>query len=406
MTATTLTSQRTARFTESVIREMTRLALMHNAVNLAQGFPDHETPKPMIEAAIAAMQSGKNQYAITWGTKNLREAIARKVKWYQGISINPEEEITVTCGSTEAMIASLLAVMNPDEEVIIFEPYYENYGPDTILSNATPKFVPMRPPAHFSTDEKTLDSWTFDFDQLKKAFTNKTKAIIINTPNNPTGKVFTREELSLIADLCQKWNVIAVTDEIYEHIFYDGTKHVSLMTLPGMRERTITINAVSKTYAATGWRVGWVVAPPAIANSIRKVHDFLTVGAPHPLQEGAVAALDLPAEYYENIAADYDHRRHFLLNVLTHAGFRCWKPFGAYYVIADFSGIKLPQAVQSKIKDDIQFARWLTEAIGVAGVPGSSFYQETELGKTQIRFSFGRSLQTLQEAEKRLAKLT
>ena len=390
-----LVSERTQRFTESVIREMTRLAQRHDAINLAQGFPDAESPPEMLEAATRAIRNGVNQYAITWGAKSLRDAIAKKVAWYPGIHVDPETEITVTCGSTEAMIASLMAVINPGDEVIVFEPFYENYGPDTILSNATPRYVTLLPPA------TNHPQWHFDRDELAAAFNDRTKAIIVNTPNNPTGKVFTRDELVFIGSLCQKWDALAVTDEIYEHILYDGTAHTSMATLPGMRERTITINAISKTYAATGWRVGWVIAPAAITSSVRKVHDFLTVGAPHPLQEAAAVALGLPATYYDQVLASYAVRREFMLRVLTEAGFRCWTPDGAYYIMTDFSAVPIGNP-QSPILTDVNFARWLVSQIGVAGVPGSSFYHEAALGVSQIRFSFGRSLQTLQEAQARL----
>lgn len=389
------TSLRTHQFTESVIREMTRLANTYQAVNLSQGFPDYDPPEAMIQAAIQFIREGKNQYAITWGTKNLREALVRKFKKFYGITLDPETEITVTCGSTEAMISSLLAIVNPGDEVIVFEPFYENYGPDAILSNATPHYVSLTPPK--SPDE----FWRFDFSELEKAFNSKTKAIIINTPNNPTGKVFTKEEMLFISALCQKWDVIAITDEIYEHITYDGIKHICMASLPGMKDRTITISAISKTYSATGWRVGWAAAPPEITKAIRKVHDFLTVGAPHPFQEAAAVALDLPDSYYKNMTLDYLKRRNFLFQILTQSGFNCWKPFGAYYIMTDFSGVKKP----AQIQNDSEFAFWLAKEIGVAAVPGSSFYHLPEQGKTQIRFSFGRKMELLKEAGEKLKKL-
>jgi aspartate/methionine/tyrosine aminotransferase len=394
------TALRTHSFTESVIREMTRLANAHQAVNLAQGFPDYDPPSEMLEAAILAIRNGLNQYAITWGTPNLRQAIAKKTKTFLGIIVDPETEITVTCGSTEAMIASLLAVVNPGDEVIVFEPFYENYGPDAILSQAQPRYVPLYPPKNEG------GSWFFDFEELEQAFNNKTKAIILNTPNNPTGKVFTRQELGHIASLCQKWNVIAVTDEIYEHMVYDGLEHISLAVLPGMQERTIVINAISKTYSATGWRVGWALAPREITASIRKVHDFLTVGAPHPFQEAAAVALGLPGSYYEKLCEDYRQRRDFFLPVLQSAGFRCWKPFGAYYIMCDFSDVKRPPFIQ----EDRAFAEWLVSEIGVAPVPGSSFFTVSESGApkgtTQVRFSFGRKMALLEEASRCMQKLT
>jgi aminotransferase len=409
------TSLRSQQFTESVIRDMTRLAATYNAVNLSQGFPDYDPPAAMLQAALRAIQDGKNQYAITWGTKNLREAVARKFKRFYGIEINPETEVTVTCGSTEAMISSLLGIVNPGDEVIVFEPFYENYGPDTILSNAVPYYVSLIPPKRFSShpdgksqahlekghSSQSDEHWTFDFGELEKAFNPKTKAVIINTPNNPTGKVFTKKEMEFIAQLCQKWNVIAITDEIYEHITYEGVQHVCMASLPGMRERTITISGLSKTYSATGWRVGWATAPPELTRGIRKVHDFLTVGAPHPFQEAGAVALDLPNSYYEDMALDYLKRRDFLFQVLTEAGFNCSKPFGAYYIMTDFSRVKKPAHIQN----DMEFAFWLVKEIGVAGVPGSSFYHIPEQGRTQIRFSFGRKMELLTQAAEKLKKI-
>ncbi|MGA8273829.1 MAG: aminotransferase class I/II-fold pyridoxal phosphate-dependent enzyme, partial [Candidatus Sulfotelmatobacter sp.] len=292
-------SDKVSQFTESVIREMTRQAMLYSAVNLAQGFPDFSAPTEIKQAACAAIDNDVNQYAITWGAKNLRNAIARQIAVWQGISVDPEKEITVCCGSTEAMISTLLAVCNAGDEVVIFEPFYENYGPDSVLSGARPRFVKLRPPAGVSGE------WTFDEKELRAAFDRHTKAIILNTPNNPTGKVFTRDELELIRDLCVEFNVLAITDEIYEHILYDGTEHISMASLDGMRDRTVTINGMSKTYSVTGWRVGWAVAPEKITNAVRKVHDFLTVGAPAPLQEAGATALSLPAEYYANLAEGY-----------------------------------------------------------------------------------------------------
>src|ERR1700732_476656 len=301
-------SAKAEQFTESVIREMTRLALKHNAINLSQGFPDFAAPAEIKEAARQAISDDINQYAITWGAKALRDAIVEKFERTQGIRIDPEREITICCGSTEAMMSAMMAIINPGDEIVVFEPYYENYGPDAILSGATPRFVKMSPPK----DEN--DVWTYDEDELAAAFGPKTKAIILNTPNNPTGKVFTRGELEFIRDLCVEFNVLAITDEIYEHILYDGTQHISMASLEGMRERTVTINGMSKTYSVTGWRVGWAVAPEKITNAIRKVHDFLTVGAPAPLQEAGAAALSLPPEYYANLAEGYRARRDHLIS--------------------------------------------------------------------------------------------
>ena len=379
-------SDRAQSFTESVIREMTRICLKHQGVNLAQGFPDFPAPQEIKEAAAEAIRADFNQYAITWGTPRLRQAIAGKFTGYNSVTVDPEREITVCCGSTEAMIASLMAIVNPGEEVIIFEPFYENYGPDSILCGARPRFITLHEP-----------DWHFDGQELAQSFNNKTKAIVLNTPNNPTGKVFSREELQDIADLCLKWNVIAVTDEIYEHILYDGTNHISLASLPGMRDRTITINSISKTYSLTGWRVGWAIASPALTSSIRKVHDFLTVGAPHPLQEAAAAALRMDHLYYQGLAEDYQKRRDFLARVLEEAGFRVYWPRGAYYIMTDVG--------HWGIRDDVAFAHHLVETIGVATVPGSSFYSHPSLGATKVRFCFPKKMETLEQAAERLRKL-
>ena len=384
-------SDRVALFTESVIREMTRQAMLYGAVNLAQGFPDFAAPEEIKRAAQESIASDINQYAITWGAKSLRNAIARKVQQWQGIPVEPETQVTVCCGSTEAMISSLLAICNPGDEVIVFEPFYENYGPDAILSGAKPRFVKLRPPATENAE------WTFDERELRAAFQHHTKAIILNTPNNPTGKVFSLEELELIRDLCVEFNVVAITDEIYEHILFDNTQHISIARLDGMRERTVTINGLSKTYSVTGWRVGWTVAPPAITNAIRKVHDFLTVGAPAPLQEAGAIALDLPASYYDKLAERYRARRDHLIPALTEAGFRCFRPRGAYYVMTDISAFGY--------SNDVAFARHLVQEIGVAAVPGSSFYSDPRDGARQVRFAFCKREETIDEAARRLEKL-
>jgi aspartate/methionine/tyrosine aminotransferase len=384
-------SGRVEHFTESVIREMTRQAMLHGAVNLAQGFPDFPAPAEIKQAAQDAVASDSNQNACTWGAKSLRDAIARKAKDWQGISADPEKNITVCCGSTEAMISTLLAVCNPGDEVVIFEPFYENYGPDSILSGAKPRFVKLRPPTSAEA------GWTFDERELRAVFHNHTKAIILNTPNNPTGKVFTREELEIIRDLCVKFNVLAVTDEIYEHIIYDGAQHVSIASLDGMQDRTVTINGLSKTYSVTGWRVGWTIAPSNITDAIRKVHDFLTVGAPAPLQEAGAAALDLPDSYYQKLAENYRTRRDHLIPALAEAGFRCFKPRGAYYVMTDIS--------RFEFADDLAFTQHLVKDIGVAAVPGSSFYNDPRDGARQVRFAFCKRDQTLDEAGRRLRKL-
>jgi aminotransferase len=379
-------SDKAARFTESVIREMTRLANLHGAVNLSQGFPDFPAPREVKDAATRAIAEDVNQYAITWGARSLRQAVAAKFRHLYGVPVDPEREVTVTCGSTEAMIATLLAVLNPGDEVVIFEPFYENYGPDAILSGAVPRFVTLRPP-----------DWTFDPDELAAAFSDRTRAVILNTPNNPTGKVFTREELSLVADLCQRHDALAVTDEIYEHILYDGAVHLPLAAFPGMAERTVTINGMSKTYSVTGWRVGWTIAPPALTSAIRKVHDFLTVGAAAPLQEAGALALALPDTYYQELAAAYLRRRDRLVPILRSAGFRVHVPRGAYYVMTEIDGLGFD--------DDVAFARHLVEEVGVAVVPGSSFYRDPRDGRRQVRFAFCKKDATLDEAERRLGRL-
>jgi len=384
-------SDKVEHFTESVIREMTRQAMLYGAVNLSQGFPDFPAPAEVKQAAREAISADVNQYAITWGAKSLRNAIARRMHDWQGLTVDPETQVTVCCGSTEAMISTLLAVCNPGDEVVIFEPFYENYGPDSVLSGAKPKFVKLRPPS------RPGGEWTFDEHELKNAFDDHTKAIIVNTPNNPTGKVFTEEELGLIRDLCVKFNAIAITDEIYEHILYDGTRHISIAGLDGMQDRTVTINGLSKTYSVTGWRVGWTVGPPEITNAIRKVHDFLTVGAPAPLQEAGAAALELPSSYYEKLAAGYCARRDRLVPVLEETGFKCFLPRGAYYVMTDISAFGY--------EDDVSFAQYLVKDIGVAVVPGSSFYRHAHDGAHQVRFAFCKRDETLDEAARRLRKL-
>jgi aminotransferase len=381
-----LLSQKAESFSESVIRDMTRMAQLHRAVNLAQGMPDFPAPMEIKEVACRAIMHDVNQYAITWGARGFRQAIAAKTKSYLGLEVDPEREITVTCGSTEAMIASLLAVIDPGDEVVIFEPFYENYGPDTILSGAVPRYVALRPP-----------EWNFDRDELETAFGERTRAIIINTPNNPTGKVFMEEELRFIAGLCIRWNVLAVTDEIYEHIVYDGHRHCAMATLPGMRERTITINGLSKTYSVTGWRVGYAIAPPALTEGIRKVHDFLTVGAAAPLQEAGACAMALPSEYYRELAQAYCARRDLLLDGLRGAGFSCSTPRGAYYVMADISRLT--------VLSDVEFTRHLVSEVGVAVVPGSSFFHEPSAGSRYIRFCFCKREATIQAAIDRLKKI-
>jgi len=356
-------------------------------VNLAQGFPDFSAPEVIKEAAREAIAADFNQYAITWGAKPFRDAIAAKYRRWYGLELDPEREITVCCGATESMISALLAVVNPGDEVIVFEPFYENYGPDTELCGATPRRVSLRPP-----------EWTFDPGELRKAFTPRTKAVILNTPNNPTGKVFTRAELGLIAELCQEFDALAISDEIYEHILYDGAQHIPIMTLPGMRQRSVLVNSLSKTYSVTGWRVGWTLAAPDLTEGIRKVHDFVTVGAAAPLQQAGAVALRLPEEYYRNLGREYTERRDCLLPRLEAAGFRCFPPRGAYYVMTDISGFGFPS--------DVEFVRHLIEEIGVAAVPGSSFFAGRQAGAQLVRFCFPKKCETLEEAGALLKRLS
>ena len=379
-------SHRTSGFTESVIREMTRLAMEKGAVNLAQGFPDFSAPEEIKQAAQEAISADFNQYAITWGAKPFRDAIAAKYRKWYALDYDPEREITVCCGSTEGMIASMLAVTNPGDEVIVFEPYYENYGPDTLLCDAKRKLVSLRAP-----------DWTFDPDELRRAFSPKTKAIILNSPNNPTGRVFGRAELMVIAELCQEFDALAITDEIYEHILYDSASHIPIATLPGMRERSVLVNSMSKTYSVTGWRVGWVLAAPDLTDSIRKVHDFLTVGAAAPLQQAGVLALNMPDSYYQKLARDYQGRRDMLLAILEGAGFRCFRPDGAYYIMTDIRDFGFP--------DDYTFVRHMIEQAGVAAVPGSSFFANSNDGSKLIRFCFCKKYETLEEARLRLTRI-
>src|SRR6267142_7142128 len=383
-------SRKASLFTESVIREMTREAMKYGAVNLSQGFPDFAAPEDIKRVAMQAIADDINQYAITWGAKPFRDAIARKTEWYLGLAIDPETEITVTCGSTEGMIAAMMATVDPGEEVIIFEPFYENYAPDAILSDAHPRYVPLRAP-----------DWTFDRDELRSAFNEKTKAIIVCNPNNPTGKVFTRDEMEFIASLCREFDALCFTDEIYEHILYprDGAEiaHISMAQVDGMRERTVIVNSMSKTYSVTGWRVGYCIAPPEITSGIRKVHDFLTVGAAAPLQAAGAYALSLPTGYYDKLQSEYRARRDLLLPVLTEAGFKTFVPDGAYYIMTDISAFGFP--------DDVEFTRHLIREIGVACVPGSSFYSVSQRGQQQVRFCFCKSDETLNRAAERLKKL-
>lgn len=379
-------SARVAEFKESVIREMTRLSLHHGAVNLAQGFPDFAAPPELKAAAQQAIEADVNQYAITWGAKPFRDAIAAYYRKFYELEIDPERELTVCCGATEGMIASLLALLNPGDEVVIFEPFYENYWPDSQLSGAVCRYVRLHPP-----------EWTFDSQELRAAFNERTRGVIVNTPNNPTGRVFSRSELQLLGELCDEFDCLLITDEIYEHIIFDGERHVPPITLPGMRDRCVLVNSLSKTYSVTGWRVGWVIAPPELTASIRKVHDFLTVGAAAPLQQAGVTALNLPDAYYAELARSYQQKRDALVSILEDAGFRCYVPKGAYYVMCDISNFGFP--------DDVVFARYLVEEIGVGAVPGSSFFSDPSDGAHMIRFCFAKKPETLAAAGERLRKL-
>lgn len=379
-------SDKTRFFTESVIREMTRRALACGAVNLAQGFPDFPAPAELKEAAKRAIDEDYNQYAITHGSPNFRRAIADKVRAYNRLECDPDRNVTVTCGATEAMVASMLAVINPGDEVVIFEPFYENYGPDVILAGASARYVALREP-----------DFALDRGELEAAFGPRTKAVVINTPHNPTGKVFGRAELELIAELCRRHDTLAITDEIYEHIVFDGARHLSIGSLPGMGERTITISGLSKTYSITGWRLAYVVAPERLTGAIRKVHDFLTVGAPHPLQEAGAVALRMPESFYAELRAMYERKRATLLAALRGAALRCWVPQGAYYIMADIAELGF--------RDDFAAADFFLDDVGVAAVPGSSFYHRAELGRRMLRFTFSKSDQTLAAAAERLARL-
>lgn len=394
-------SRKAASFTESVIREMTREALKYGAVNLGQGFPDFPAPGDIKQKAMEAIAADHNQYAITWGVKSFRDAIAKKTMWFLGLDLDPETEITVTCGSTEGMIAAMMATVDEGEEVVVFEPFYENYAPDAILSDAKPRHVPLR---------YTEDGFIFDREELRAAFNEKTKAIIICNPNNPTGKVFTREELEFIAGLCKEFDALAFTDEIYEHILYDfgsgisdlgsekrRPEHVCMATLPGMRERTVIVNSMSKTYSVTGWRVGYCIAPPDITSAIRKVHDFLTVGAANCLQHAGAYALSLPPSYYDELQREYQKKRDFIVPVLQNAGLKCDFPDGAYYVMCDISDFGF--------SDDIEFTKHLIREVGVAVVPGSSFYHDSQLGSQQVRFCFCKKDETLEAAAQNLQRL-
>jgi aspartate/methionine/tyrosine aminotransferase len=379
-------SARVSQFKESVIREMTRLAILHGAVNLAQGFPDFPAPPEVKQAACDAINADINQYTITWGAKAFRDAIAQYYRRFYSIEIDPERELAVCCGATEGMVASMLALLDQGDEIVVFEPFYENYWPDSQLSGTSVRYVPLRPLL-----------WTFDPDELRAAFTPRTRAVVINTPNNPTGRVFNIDELTAIARLCQEFDALAITDEIYEHITFDNQRHIPILTLPGMRDRSVLVNSLSKTFSVTGWRVGWVVAPPELTSSIRKVHDFLTVGAAAPLQQAGILALGLPDNYYARLAEMYEGKRNMMLEALSSVGFVCSRPHGAYYVMA--------QTGKFDFASDISFCDYLVREIGVAAVPGSSFFSDPALGSKWIRFCFAKKPETIAAAGERLQRL-
>jgi aminotransferase len=383
-------SRRVQGFTESVIREMTRVCQQHQGINLAQGMPNFPPPAELVAAAHRALDGDHHQYAITWGAPRFRQAVADKYRRFYGMEVDPERHVTVCCGSTETMLATLLAVLNPGDQVIVFEPFYENYGPGCIIAGAEPVWVPLEPP-----------DFRFDPDRLRRAVTPRTRAVIFNSPNNPSGRVFDRTDLEAIADLCLRHDLLAITDEIYEHIVYDGLGHTPIATLPGMAERTVTVSGISKSYSVTGWRVGYAVAPEDLTLGIRRAHDFITVGAPHPLQEAAVVALGFPDAYYAELRRGYQARRDLLLGELEAAGFVVYRPQGAYYILTEVAHFMKERG----IADDTAFALHLVREVGVATVPGSSFYAHPELGRTKIRFCFPKTDDMLREAGRRLQQL-
>jgi aminotransferase len=384
--ATRFQNKYLAAFQESAIREMTRQSIRNGAVNLAQGFPDFPASDEVKNAAKKAIDDDVNQYSITWGSKPFRDAISRYYQHFYQLNIDPEREITVCCGATEGMIASMLALLNAGDEVVVFEPFYENYWPDSQLSGAVCRYVTLRPP-----------DWSFDPEELRRAFNGNTRAIILNSPNNPTGRIFSREELLQIVRLAEEFDALIITDEIYEHIIFDGVKHVPPITLPGARERCVLVNSLSKTYSVTGWRVGWVLAAPELSASIRKVHDFVTVGAAAPLQQAGVTALNLPDAYYKHLASFYQEKRDILLGILSEAGLRCYSPKGAYYIMADISAFDF--------LSDTAFCKYLVEEIRVAAVPGSSFFSNAADGAHLVRFCFAKKQETLEAAGERLQRL-
>lgn len=377
-------STRTSTFTDSVIRRMTRISNQYGAVNLSQGFPDFEPPREILERLAQVTKEDFHQYAITWGAQNFREALAAKIEHFSGMNVNPNEELVVTCGSTEAMMAAMMSVTNPGDKVIVFSPFYENYGADTILSGADPIYVPLIPP-----------TFRFDADVLEDAFKQKPKAIIVCNPSNPCGKVFTREELTIIAGLAKKYDTFVITDEVYEHILYKPHEHTYMASLPGMKERTITCNSLSKTYSITGWRLGYTQANPQITERIKKVHDFLTVGAAAPLQEAAVTGLKFGDEYYKDLQEKYTHKRDLFLRGLDSIGLSHTVPEGAYYILIDIS--------EFGFESDLEFAEVLAQKVGVGSVPGSSFFKEPE--NRFVRLHFAKKDETLNEALNRLGDI-
>ena len=380
-------SQKLTAWSDSIFPEMTRLAQKYGAVNLSQGFPDFPAPELLKQAACDAIRADINQYSISFGARSLRQAVADQFSSRHGVPIDADRHVTICCGSTEAMLATMLASVDPGDEVIVFEPFYENYGPSAILSGGTPKYIRLSPP-----------DWTFDPEVLERAFSNRTRAIVINTPTNPTGKVFTRTELEAIARLCEKWDVLAIADEIYGHIVFDGHEHVPIASIPGMAERTVTISGLSKTYSVTGWRIGWAIAPETLTDGIRKMHDFLTVAAPTPFHDAGVAALSLPEAFYSQLARDYETKRDLMMEILGRHGFTAYQPGGAYYVMADVS--------RFGFASDSEFAQYLVKEIGVATVPGSSFYIDPSAAPQTVRFCFSKRDETLHEADRRLARLS
>ena len=378
-------AQRTESFQESVIRKMTRVCQQYNGINLAQGFPEKDPPEEVVKEALRAIQQGNNQYSITWGLPALREAVAGKVSRFTGLKPDPEREVTITCGSSEAIVASLLALVNPGEKVVIFEPFYENYLPGLSLCGGIPTFLRLRDP-----------DWALDPDELKKVFAQRPKAVILNTPANPSGKVFSRGEMEMIARYCREYGTTVITDEIYEHILFDGLQHINMASLPGMWERTVTISGISKTYSATGWRVGYVIAHRSLMSAIRKCHDYMVVAAPTPFQMGAVAAMGLPPSYYRELQEFYRERRDYLLKVFEELDLPVFRPSGAYYMMIGIDGLGY--------RDDEAFAMALVEKAGLAVVPGSSFYHQPQDGRDKVRFCFAKKWETLRQVKERMER--